>query len=81
MVNRFGENIGKKNSHEIVGVSSRIDIVQLLQILASSFLLVDASHVLGAAPGQFLLAQWLLRLGPHGRSVVYRHLALHITPR
>ncbi|KAL0127128.1 hypothetical protein PUN28_005421 [Cardiocondyla obscurior] len=67
--------------HKIVRVPAGVDVVQLLEVLSTSLFLVDAPHVLCAAPCELLLAQRLLRLCAHRRAIVNRHLTLHITPR
>lgn len=67
--------------HKVVRVPAGVDVVQLLKVLATALLLVDAPHVLRAATCELLLAQRLLRLCTHRRAIVNRHLTLHITPR
>lgn len=67
--------------HEVVRVPAGVDVVQLLEILATALLLVDAPHIFRASARELLLAQRLLRLCTHRRTIVNRHLTLHITPR
>lgn len=80
---RFRRNKTKMewNLHEVIGMSSWINVVEFLQILATAFLLINASHVLRAPTGELFLAQWLFRLRTHWWTIVNRHLTLHITPR
>jgi hypothetical protein len=57
-------------------VSSALDVVQFLQVLASAFLLVDAAHRLLLSARQFLLGQRRVpRQAAHRALVVDRHVA------
>lgn len=78
---RFQRDRHSLHSRKVVRVPAGVDVVQLLEVLATALLLVDAPHVFRASARELLLAQRLLRLCTHRRAIVNRHLALYITPR
>lgn len=55
----------ENHSHEVVRMSAGVNVVQLLEILATTFFLVHTPHVLRASARELLLAQRLLRLCTH----------------